>query len=440
MLHASGVTSILSVLVLGLAATALAASPPSVPGVDAPELAKLGAHAVGVRTLKLVDKGQLDLMAFDPKTGTAPRHDRTLQIVLWYPARSSTTQTPETYTDSLASEPPSPPATFHMPGIAVRDAQAEGGRYPLVIVAHGYGNVPVAMSWLTENLASKGYVVAAIRHNDDYLNPASLPNSLLRRPLDIAFVARQLQGSLGRDGLVDPTRTVLIGYSQGGYGVLTSGGAVLDPAGPMAQRFPGGLLAPYTRNGVSAADLLAPNVRAVVAISPAGGTYGSWGADGLQGIKVPLLLIAGDRDLTLDYKLHARAFFDQARNSNRYLLTFLNGGHGLGLGPAPDEMRHRLWDQDWFEDPVWRKDRLTGVMQHFITAFLDRYVKDDASRRAYLDGLVERGDEGTWNAPPDTPWGAQSPGGDGVTLWKGFARRHAEGLTLMHREAGAAQP
>ena len=66
-----------------------------------------------------------------------------------------------------------------------------------MIVAHGYGNVPVAMSWLTENLASKGYVVAAIRHDDVYLNPAGFPQAALRRPLDIAFVARELQRTLG---------------------------------------------------------------------------------------------------------------------------------------------------------------------------------------------------------------------------------------------------
>ena len=35
-----------------------------------------------------------------------------------------------------------------------------------MIVSHGYGNVPLAMTWLAENLASKGYVVAGIRHDD----------------------------------------------------------------------------------------------------------------------------------------------------------------------------------------------------------------------------------------------------------------------------------
>jgi predicted dienelactone hydrolase len=36
--------------------------------------------------------------------------------------------------------------------------------YPLVIVSHGYPGSRLQMSYLTENLASKGYVVVAIDH------------------------------------------------------------------------------------------------------------------------------------------------------------------------------------------------------------------------------------------------------------------------------------
>ena len=421
-------------------AVCAATEAPSRPGIDAPVLAKLGPHAVGVRTLTLVDEAQYDVLAIDPKTGTVPKHDRELQVTLWFPARPAADAKPEVYKDSLASEPPAPPAPFHVPGIAVRDAPAEPGRFPLVIVSHSYGGVPVTLSWLTENLASKGYVVAAMRHNDDYVNPASFRQALLRRPLDIAFVTRQLQASLGKAGTIDPTRTVLIGYSTGGYGVLTAGGGVLDPAGPMAGMVPGGLLADYAKGGASSAAMRALNIRAIVAMSPVGGSLKAWGTDGLKNITAPLLLIAGDRDFTIDYTTGARAFFDMATNSNRYLLTFHNGGHNIGFVPAPDEMRQNLWDQDWFEDPVWRKDRIIGISLHFITAFLDRYVKNDASRSAYINGLVEESDQGTWQAPPQTPWAAYSPGGQGVTLWKGFQRRHATGLSLMHRQPTPAQP
>jgi predicted dienelactone hydrolase len=338
----------------------------------------------------------------------------------------------------MESEPPAPPSKFRLPGLAVRDANPEGGRFPLVIVSHGYGNVPIAMSWLTENLASKGYVVAAIRHEDMYLNPAGFPQAALRRPLDIAFVTRELQSSLGKSGEVDPARTALIGYSMGGYGVLAAGGATLDPTGGLVSRVPGGLLQPFARGGALSAALLAPAVKAIVAFAPAGGAFGAFGAEGVAAIKSPLLLIAGDHDLTVDYTSGARAYFDQAINSNRYLLTFLGGGHALGLGPAPPEMQTDLWNQDWFEDPVWRKDRLTSISLHFITAFLDRYVKDDASRSAYIDGLVVESSAGKWDAPQGTPWSARSPGGE-ITLWKGFQRRHATGLSLMHQDAAPAK-
>jgi predicted dienelactone hydrolase len=431
-LFASGLLA----LSIAAAAVAEAADAPSRTSIDAPELAALGKYAVGVRSITLVHRNQLDLGAIDPQTGIPAQHDRSMKVEIWYPAKVVAGATPVTYEDAMESEPPSSPAGFKIPGLAVRDAKAEGDRFPLVIVAHGYGNVPIAMSWLTENLASKGYVVAAIRHEDTYLNPAGFPQAALRRPLDIAFVARELQATLGQSGEVDPARTALIGYSMGGYGVLAAAGATLDPAGGLVSGVPGGLLQPFARGGAQSAALVAPAVKALVAIAPAGGAFGAFGAEGVASIRAPLLLIAGDHDNTVDYASGARAYFDQAINANRYLLTFLGGGHALGLGPAPPEMRTDLWNQDWFEDPVWRKDRLIGISLHFITAFLDRYVKDDASRGAFIDGLVVESSQGKWDAPQGTPWNARSPGGD-VTLWKGFQRRHATGLSLMHAEAGS---
>ena len=425
-------------LALSLAAATIAAADeaPSRTGVDAPELAALGQYAVGVRSVTLVHRDQVDLSTIDPQTGIPAMRDRSLKVEIWYPAKAAAGAAPVIYEDAMESEPPAPPAKFRIQGLALRDAKPDGGHYPLVIVAHGYGNVPIAMSWLTENLASKGYVVAAIRHEDMYLNPAGFAQATLRRPLDIAFVARELQSSLGKTGEVDPARTALIGYSMGGYGVLAAGGATLDPAGGLVTRVPGGLLAPYARGGALSAALVVPAVKAIVAFAPAGGAFGAFGAAGIAGIKSPLLLISGDHDLTVDYTSGARAYFDQAINSNRYLLTFLGGGHAVGLGPAPPEMRTDLWNQDWFEDSVWRKDRLISISLHFVTAFLDRYVKDDASRSAYIDGLVVESSAGRWDAPQGTPWSARSPGGD-VTLWKGFQRRHATGLSLVHAEANS---
>jgi hypothetical protein len=199
---------------------------------------------------------------------------------------------------------------------------------------------------------------------------------------------------------------------------------------------PGGLLAPYVRGGASSKSLAVAGVKAVVGISPAGGSWKSWGTDGLRAITAPLLLIAGNRDQTIDYASGARAFFDMATRSNRYLLTYKGGGHRIGLGPAPDEMRGRLWDLDWFEDPVWRSDRVVGINLHFITAFLDLYVKEDSTREEYLKGMTEESGDGDWPASAGLAYDAYSPGGGGVTVWKGFQRGHAEGLELLHTNVG----
>jgi predicted dienelactone hydrolase len=414
-----------------------AAEPPSRFGVDAPELARLGPETVGVKTLHLVEHGQVDVLAFDPAKGSAPLADRDLTVDLWYPAHAAKDAPRVTYTAAFPSEPPAPPAAFSVPGLAVRDAPPSGTRWPLVIVSHGYSNDPAAMTWLTENLASKGYVVAAIHHDDPPITDrARFIGPLMRRPLDIAFVAETLQKTLAAGQLVDPTRTGLVGYSMGGYGVLTAAGATLDPAGRAATMIPGGLMRPYLRGGAKSAALVVKNLRAVVAISPAGaGSLGSWGEEGVRGITAPLLLIQGDKDRTVDYQTGAHALFEQAVNAHRYLLTFKEGGHSIGLSPAPEAMRGLLWNQDWFEDPVWRKERVNAINAHFITAFFDRYLKDDASRDAYLDVPQTESDAGAWPATANLPYAAYSPASSEISVWKGFQRNHAAGLEL--RQAGA---
>jgi predicted dienelactone hydrolase len=414
----------------------LAGEPPSRFGVDAPELARLGNQAVGVKTLHLVQHEQIDVLAFDAAKGSAPPVDRALTVELWYPARPAPSAPHVVYSASLPSEPPAPPAHFSTPGVAVRDAPPSGAGHPLVIVSHGYSNDPNAMTWLTENLASKGYVVAAIHHDDPPITDRTrFAEPLMRRPLDIAFVASSLQSTLAADRLVDPTRTALVGYSMGGYGVLTAAGATLDPDGSV-KWVPGGLMLPFARGGALRDSLKVKGLRAVVAISPAGGgALASWGAAGMGAITTPLLLIAGDEDRTVDYASGARAIFDTASAAHRYLLTFKGGGHALGLNPVPDAMRQRLWDQDWFEDPVWRKERITAINAHFITAFLDLYVKGDESRSAYLDVPVPESSAGVWPAATPLAYDAYSPGGADITVWKGFQRNHAAGLELLQAQA-----
>jgi len=384
----------------------------AVPGeVDAPALAAPGPYEAGVATLDIVESKPVNLR---------------LPLRVWYPARPGGGAI--TYRASLAGEDGKPVA-FTIQGAAIRDAVPVPGSFPLVLLAHGYGNNAEVMAWLGENLATKGYVVVAPTFGDPAaFDAADVSQAVAHRPLDIAFLAAEAS-SRARAGQApfahaDPDRLAVIGYSLGSYGVLTDAGATLAPA-------TGGVLTPYVAGAPKFADLRLPHLKAVVAISPPFrlGKLNMWTAGGLASIHVPTFIIGGSQDHVVGYDPGIRTIFASETNAPRYLLTFREAGHSIGLCGTPAEMQHVLWNEAWFEDPVWRKSRVTGIETHFITAFLDRYVKGDAAKAAYIDGLVPNSDDGTWSgAPPQ--FDAVSPGPPAATLWKGFRRAHAAGLTL----------
>jgi len=412
----------------------LAAAAPARPGIDAPALAALGPYAAGVATLELVQPNQLDIS----KGGKIPEHsDRHLPLRVWYPARAGGALV--TYHSALPG-PDEKPVPFTIPGIAVADATPAPGRFPLVILAHGYNNSPEVLAWLGENLATKGYVVAAPAfHDPPAFGGSRIMQSVARRPLDLAFVAAEIRrrAAAGEKPFAhaDTDRTALIGYSMGGYGVVTAAGAPLSPALAPATS---DVLAPYVAGAPQAATLKLDAIKAVVAISPFSrlGTSSVWAPGGLAAIHAPTFFMVGSQDHLVGYDPGVRTLFEAETNAPRYLLVFREAGHNIALSPVPPGMDGKLWDQDWFEDPIWRKSRLNEIEAHFITAFLDRYVKGDTSKTPYIDGLVVNSDDGTWNNSSIADYAAVSPGPPAATLWKGFQKSHAAGMSLEFKPPG----
>lgn len=426
----------ISAVLLGIAAAGAAAGQdiPARPGVDAPELARLGDHGVGVTTTEIVQRAQADPTRGAARPTVADRH---LPLTIWYPAARAGRGT--TYHTALSGAD-GREVPFDVPGLATPDLPAAPGRFPLVLLAHGYGNTPAILSWLGENLASKGYLVIAPAFRDPPISirtAIARAGPIARRPLDIAFVAaeaqRRARAGRGVFAAADPTRVALIGYSMGGYGVLTAAGAPLNPELAGLTR---GVLAPYVAGATGSGDLTIADLKAVVALSPASrfGDSAAWSGEGIAAITAPTLFVVGSRDKVVGHEA-VRALFTGAVHAPRYLLTFKEAGHAIATIGAPPAMRRTYWDQDWLEDAVWRKDRLLPIEAHFITAFLDRYVKGDPARGSYLDGLVPDSDDGRWPAAPVGRYSGYSPGPPVATVWKGFQPSRAVGMTFEARLA-----
>ena len=179
----------------------------------------------------------------------------------------------------------------------------------------------------------------------------------------------------------------IVGYSMGGYGALATAGAGYSKQGGSARAIPGGYFDAWTAGN--------PQIRSAQARQPKGdgghravgqsAAEQQLGRQGLAGIRVPSLFIVGDQDDVSGYEQGVRKAFEGAVNSDRCMLVYENARHNVGGNPPPPEALGSFTARAFFDEPVWRKDRIAAINQHFVTAFLDLYLKGDDTRRAYLD-------------------------------------------------------
>jgi pimeloyl-ACP methyl ester carboxylesterase len=412
----------------------------SVPKADAPQLAAEGNYAVGVRTLDLVHRGQIDILNVNKDTGKAPQYDRPMKVEVWYPATLAAGQEQRViYPSAMPGVEPRTlgPKGFDILGKAARDAApVKGQRFPLVIVSHGYPGSRYFLTYLTENLASKGYVVAAIDHTDSVFGEVrGFASTLLNRSNDQLFVLaslQQLAKSPGNwaSGLIEENNAAIAGYSMGGYGALISAGAGLSATSPLNKFVPGGYLADWNRGNEKYNALERESLKAIVAIAPWGEQppYNAWDAESLAGIRIPALFIVGDHDDVAGYEDGPKRAMELAVNSDRCLLVYENARHNTGGNPPPPNVILDFKARQSFDEPVWRKDRITAINQHFITAFLDLYLKGDQTRRAFLHVPVAHSNDGKWPIAPGADDGGAFSTGE--NFWPGFQRRWALGLEM----------
>jgi len=394
---------------------------------DAPELSERGPHQVGVRTLNLVNSNQVDIL--NSKGGKDAMYDRPLTVEVWYPAEvPSEIEASVVYEEVMGTRGDSlrPLIPFTFKGRAVRDADPKTSKeaFPLVVVSHGYVGSRYLMTYLTENLASKGYIVVAIGHTDSTFKDANaFQSTLLNRAKDIRFVLNEMErlGTSDSDdklsGKINAENTAIIGYSMGGYGVLNVAGAGYSNV--MVEFFGG-----MTDGSTAIKALAASNteyqaqtderIKAVVAFAPWGMERGVWDAEGLKGLKIPTLFVAGSQDDISGYEKGIKAIYEGAVNADRYLLTYRDARHNVAPNPPPREaLAPGLHIDEYYRyaDATWDQRKINNVNQHFVTAFIDSLLKGKDSSK-YLD----------------------IPEESNAQDWPGFKPRSSTGMLLLHAE------
>ncbi len=170
--------------------------------------------------------------------------------------------------------------------MAVRDATAHPGTYPLILFSHHSGGHRRAATFLCTHLSSHGYVVAALDHSEVVAEElkhrdgetaeqktARMEAAIASRVPDVRFLLDHLLTAWDSAAKLDPTQIGIVGHSFGGWTAL-------------------------------ATPEVEGRIRAVVALAPAGSsqprpgilpvklTY-SWGRD------IPTLYLAAENDISL---------------------------------------------------------------------------------------------------------------------------------------------
>ncbi len=238
---------------------------------------------------------------------------------------------------------------------------------PLVVISHGLASSRKTFVYLGEHLASHGFAVAIVEHDDisltkfdSFLSGSERfpePNNLIDQPLDIKYVLDKLEREFSinssQQNKINLQQVGVIGHSFGGYTslVLAGGKLIVDPQAEKCQTedyqnvlLDLSSLAKCTFNETYTVDyqLKDPRIKAVIAINPMGRIFGKAGT---SSINVPTMIISGTNDLVMPPVAEQIQPFNWInRDIDKYLVLVKPGTHfsflreGLGVLPVPDEV------------------------------------------------------------------------------------------------------
>ena len=341
-------------------------APSPAPAPDEPD--EPGPYAPGVTTL-----------TWDDATG----HRHTVEV--WYPAITFDRRLPDPY----------PGFNVTRQGLRDADADLTGAPYPLVAFSHGLQATRLQSIFITEHLASHGYVVVAPDHVGSLILDTvrnRLVEVAMRRPSDVRAAVDRVfadaQGTGPLAGLISDDRYAMMGHSFGAFTALALSGGTLDVdaavdwcADPPTAANGCNHINPnrFDPAAVASTDLSDPRVMATVAFSP--GLWWTFGPNGSSLANLPpTLMLAGTRDFILDYDVEARPTWQASPSAS--LLSVEDAGH-LGFSDLCQFL-------SFFEDCVGPEGGFTSfedvhrISVPAVTAFLDVHWRGNTTHDDWL--------------------------------------------------------
>jgi predicted dienelactone hydrolase len=143
----------------------------------------------------------------------ALHHNSDIEVAVLYPSEGGT------------SRPFGENAVFY--GVPVHDyAKAAPGKYPIILMSHGWGGNFARMGWLSAGLVAKGAIVVAVNHPNSTTGDTNNKNALNHwtRAQDLTAALDHVLKDPSLAANIDPSRIYATGFSYGGWTALSLGG------------------------------------------------------------------------------------------------------------------------------------------------------------------------------------------------------------------------
>ncbi|WP_146492717.1 alpha/beta hydrolase family protein [Vibrio sp. T20] len=259
---------------------------------------------------------------------------RPLNTAIWYPTQDESNT-------SLIGDNPAFIGTR-----VIKNAKIQSGKFPVVLISHGYRGNWRNQNWLATELAHLGYIVASVNHpgTASFDQSPKQAAKWWERPRDITRTLDYLLSEVLWKQSANANNITAIGHSLGGWTVMQLAGAKIDrptfEANCLIYPNPRtcGLAEELGLDKVQAEepnqkDLSDPRIQRVVSLDL--GLSRSFSVGSLNEIKVPILILAAGIDIgDLPQALESGYMAEHIPLSSRQYKVYENATHFSFIQPC----------------------------------------------------------------------------------------------------------